>query len=41
MGCLVLPFQMENPLLTHDQLMNAIELIGEEVIPSVKKEAYN
>ncbi|MEM6643425.1 MAG: LLM class flavin-dependent oxidoreductase [Bacteroidota bacterium] len=29
-------FQMDNPLLTHDQLMNAIELIGNRVIPGIK-----
>lgn len=29
-------FQMDNPLLTHEQLMKAIELIGKEVIPRVK-----
>lgn len=30
-------FQMDNPFLTHEQLMNAIKLIGEEVIPRIKK----
>jgi probable LLM family oxidoreductase len=34
-------FQMDNPLLTHDQLMNAIELIGKEVIPRVKNLSDN
>ncbi|MEM6380276.1 MAG: LLM class flavin-dependent oxidoreductase, partial [Bacteroidota bacterium] len=29
-------FQMDNPLLTHEQLMRAIELIGTEVMPLVK-----
>ena len=29
-------FQMDNPLLTHQQLMRSIELIGKEVIPQVK-----
>lgn len=29
-------FQMDNPLLTHEQLMRAIELIGQEVMPRVK-----
>ncbi len=29
-------FQMDNPLVTHEQLMTAIELIGKEVIPIVK-----
>lgn len=29
-------FQMDNPLLTHEQLMTAIELIGKEVKPRVK-----
>lgn len=29
-------FQMDNPLLTHDELMKAIELIGKEVIPRVR-----
>lgn len=29
-------FQMDNPLLTHDQLMKSIELIGTEVIPAIK-----
>ncbi len=33
-------FQMDNPLLTHKQLMKAIELIGKEVIPRVE-EALN
>lgn len=28
-------FQMDNPLLSHEQLMHAIELIGKEVIPRV------
>lgn len=28
-------FQMDNPLLNHEQLMHAIELIGKEVIPRV------
>lgn len=30
-------FQMDNPLLTHEQLMSAIQLIGKEVIPEVSK----
>lgn len=30
-------FQMDNPLLTHDHLMKAIELIGKEVIPIINK----
>ena len=30
-------FQMDNPLLTHEQLMTAIELIGREVIPKVNE----
>lgn len=30
-------FQMDNPLLTHEQLMKSIELIGKEVIPRVEK----
>ncbi|MCI4670815.1 MAG: LLM class flavin-dependent oxidoreductase [Bacteroidia bacterium] len=30
-------FQMDNALLTHEQLMKAIELIGKEVIPRVNK----
>ncbi len=30
-------FQMDNPLLTHEQLMKSIELIGKEVIPRVRK----
>ncbi|MEM1407038.1 MAG: Atu2307/SP_0267 family LLM class monooxygenase [Bacteroidota bacterium] len=30
-------FQMDNPLLTHRQLMKSIELIGKEVIPRVKE----
>lgn len=30
-------FQMDNPLLTHEQLMQAIELIGKEVIPRVRE----
>ena len=30
-------FQMDNPLVTHEQLMNSIELIGKEVIPKVKE----
>jgi len=30
-------FQMDNPLLTHEQLMTSIELIGREVIPRVKE----
>lgn len=30
-------FQMDNPLLTHEQLMRSIELIGKEVIPKVKE----
>lgn len=30
-------FQMDNPLLTHEQLMKSIELIGKEVIPRVKE----
>jgi len=30
-------FQMDNPLLTHEQLMQAIELIGQEVIPHVEE----
>ena len=30
-------FQMDNPLLTHEQLMTSIELIGKEVIPTVKE----
>ncbi|MEQ8238614.1 MAG: LLM class flavin-dependent oxidoreductase [Cyclobacteriaceae bacterium] len=30
-------FQMDNPLLTHEQLMKAIELIGKEVIPRVRE----
>lgn len=30
-------FQMDNPLLTHEQLMRSIELIGKEVIPRVKE----
>lgn len=30
-------FQMDNPLLTHEQLMTAIELIGKEVIPLLEK----
>ena len=29
-------FQMDNPLLTHEQLMRAIELIGKEVIPVIR-----
>ncbi len=29
-------FQMDNPLLTHEQLMKAIQLIGQEVIPRVR-----
>ena len=29
-------FQMDNPLLTHEQLMKSIELIGKEVIPMVQ-----
>lgn len=29
-------FQMDNPLLTHEQLMHAIKLIGQEVIPAVR-----
>ena len=31
-------FQMDNPLLTHEQMMKAIELIGKEVIPIVNGE---
>ncbi len=34
-------FQMDNPLLTHEQLMKAIELIGKEVIPRVRKMVGN
>lgn len=30
-------FQMDNPLLTHEQLMKSIELIGKEVIPLVNQ----
>ena len=30
-------FQMDNPLLTHSQLMKSIELIGQKVIPKVKE----
>ena len=30
-------FQMDNPLLTHEQLMKSIELIGNKVIPKVKE----
>lgn len=30
-------FQMDNPLLSHEQLMKSIELIGKEVIPKVKQ----
>lgn len=30
-------FQMDNPLLTHDQLMNSIQLIGQKVIPEVQR----
>ena len=30
-------FQMDNPLLTHEQLMKSIELIGKEVIPLVNE----
>lgn len=30
-------FQMDNPLLTHEQLMKSIELIGKKVIPKVKE----
>lgn len=30
-------FQMDNPLLTHEQLMQAIKWIGEEVIPQVRQ----
>ena len=29
-------FNMDNPLLHHDQIMNAIELIGTKVIPAIK-----
>ena len=29
-------FQMDNPFLTHEQLMKSIKLIGEEVIPRIK-----
>ena len=29
-------FQMDNPLLTHEQLMTSIELIGKELIPKVR-----
>jgi alkanesulfonate monooxygenase SsuD/methylene tetrahydromethanopterin reductase-like flavin-dependent oxidoreductase (luciferase family) len=29
-------FQMDNPLLSHEQLMKAIELIGRKVIPRIK-----
>jgi len=32
-------FQMDNPLLTHEQLMQAIELIGKEVIPIIQEHA--
>ncbi|NND33955.1 MAG: LLM class flavin-dependent oxidoreductase, partial [Saprospiraceae bacterium] len=32
-------FQMDNPLITHEQLMAAIKLIGEEVIPLVRSNA--
>ncbi len=30
-------FQMDNPLLTHEQRMSAIRLIGQEVIPRVRE----
>lgn len=30
-------FQMDNPLMTHEQLMKSIELIGKKVIPRVKE----
>ncbi len=30
-------FQMDNPLLTHDQLMNSIKLIGGRVMPKLKE----
>ncbi|MEM7656435.1 MAG: LLM class flavin-dependent oxidoreductase [Bacteroidota bacterium] len=30
-------FQMDNPRITHEQLMKAIELIGKEVIPRVRE----
>lgn len=30
-------FQMDNPLLTHEQLMKAIELIGKKVIPLINQ----
>ena len=30
-------FQMDNPLLTHEQLMRAIELIGTKVIPIIRE----
>ncbi len=30
-------FQMDNPLLTHEQLLNSIELIGSQVIPKVNE----
>jgi len=31
-------FKMDNPPLTHEQLMKAIELIGSKVIPGIKEE---
>ncbi|MEM9053313.1 MAG: LLM class flavin-dependent oxidoreductase [Bacteroidota bacterium] len=30
-------FQMDNPLLSHEQLMKSIELIGKEVMPRIKE----
>ena len=30
-------FQMDNPLLSHEQLMRSIELIGKEVIPELNR----
>ncbi|MEL6557365.1 MAG: Atu2307/SP_0267 family LLM class monooxygenase [Bacteroidota bacterium] len=33
-------FQMDNPLLTHEQLMNSIKLIGEQVIPGISKASH-
>ncbi|MEM9339184.1 MAG: LLM class flavin-dependent oxidoreductase [Bacteroidota bacterium] len=30
-------FQMDNPLITHEQLMTAIRLIGKEVIPAINQ----
>ncbi len=34
-------FQMDNAGLTHQQLMNSIQLIGEKVIPIIQKRRFN